>query len=236
MITCSVCNKENHHLAINCSSCGGYLQNRVDNLDLFLTAWNVLEKPKKAFYTIAVAKHKNYGLILAAIAGIALTFFIFWIIKAGEYTNSLLNFLAAGFTVGPLFGILSVSIISLIVIIVSRITGKKIKYRNVFAIIAYAQIPIIISAILILPIEIMSFGLFFFTANPSPNQLKPFSYTMLLGLDGIFLFWTLVLLYIGFKKMIDCSAWYALMIEIVALSIYIGIIIGCLQWILPVIK
>lgn len=230
MNLCPVCNTVNHHLAITCSSCSGYLQNKVEALDLFTTAWNVLEKPGKAFHTIAIAHHKNYVLFLSAIAGIAITFFIFWIIKAGDYTHSLLNFLAAGFSIAPFLGIIFVSIIALLLKFLNSMLKVKVTFRNAFAVTAYSFIPIVISVILVLPIEIMTFGIYFFSENPSPIQLKPLSYVLFLGLDGIFSLWWFILFWIGLKKLTGKGWIYSGVIEVIVLAVMAGIFVFAFQY------
>ncbi|MDI6766757.1 MAG: Yip1 family protein [Bacteroidota bacterium] len=230
MIICQVCNTENHHLAITCSSCSGYLQNKVEALDLFTTAWNVLEKPSKAFHTIAIAHHKNYVLFLSAITGIALTFFMFWIIKAGDYTHSLLNFLAVGFSIAPFLGIIFVFTVALLLKSLNSLMRVKVTFRNAFAVTAYSFIPIVISAILVLPIEIMTFGTYFFSKNPSPLQLKPLSYVLLLGLDGIFALWWFILFWIGLRRLTGKGWIYAGVMEVIVLAIVAGIFVLAFQY------
>lgn len=223
MIQCPVCNLSNHHLTVICKGCGSYLQNKIENLDLFSTIWNILERPGKAFHNIAIATHKNYSYILSGISGIGFIFFIFWIINAGEYTNSLLNFLFAGISIGPPLGIITVLLYTFILIISTRLGGEKVTFRNGFAVVSYSLIPIVISIIFILPIEVMTFGLFFFSKNPSPYLLKPFSYVMLLVLDGIFLLWTFLLLWKGIKALTDRGWIFISAVQIITISILCGL-------------
>jgi hypothetical protein len=223
MITCAVCNAENDRLSMTCKQCGGYLQTRVDNLDLFETSWNVLEKPFKTFHAIAIARHKNYMLILSGSAGFAITFFLFWIFKAAEYTESLLNILISGLVVGPFVGIFVVILFSLCVKLVGMIVRASATYKQILAVSAYALVPTVISVILILPIELMTFGIYLFSKNPSPFMLKPVSYSVLIGIDGFFTLWTLMLLLIGLKVAFTTSWLKATFIAVVSLFV-LGII------------
>lgn len=236
MIECSVCNTTNDHLATICKSCGAYLQTRTDSLDLFQTAWNVLENPKKAFHTIAVATHKNYSYIIPAIAGYAFVFFLFWLLRAGEYTNSLLNFLAAGFVAGPPFGILAVLIFSVVISILLRARGRDVSFRNCMAVISYSLIPVVVSVFIVLPLEIMTFGLFFFTSNPSPYLLKPFSYVALLVLDGIFSAWTLILISFGVKTLTGRRWIESAAYELIAIGFLTGLFYWLYKMYFPVIE
>jgi len=82
MITCPVCGTRNHHLTIVCGSCGGFIQGRVENLDLFSTIWKLIERPRAAFLSISLSRYKNYSTIVPSVAGIGLVFAFFWFIPA----------------------------------------------------------------------------------------------------------------------------------------------------------
>lgn len=214
MIICAVCHTQNSHLAITCKQCRGFLQTRIENLDLFSIGWKTIERPRKAFHSIAVAQHKNYSLLLAGTAGIAMVFLLFWMIKAGEYSASLINILVAGFSTGPVFGLLVVLAFSVSMRLLSYFSEVRVSLSQLYAVSSYALVPIVASVVLILPIEVMTFGVYFFTKNPSPFMLKPLSYIILLGLDGIFAAWTLVLLFVGMKTMYN-ESWLATGVRVV---------------------
>jgi hypothetical protein len=232
MISCPVCQTQNHHLAVKCKSCGGYIQTKIENLDLFTTAWNVLERPGHAFHMIAVAQHKNYSVILPFISGVALTFFYFWVIKAGDATNSLLNFLAGGFVVSPFVGIITSLAIAVLLKLTVIATGRPVSFRNAFSVIAYTQVPLVISVVLVFPLELMTFGLYFFTTNPSPYQLKPVPYILLAGLDGLFAIWSLLLIWFGIRKLTDGGRLYSIFVYSVVMVIFSGIVFAVYHFVL----
>ena len=226
MITCSICHTSNHHLAIVCSSCGGFVQNRIDNLDLFALIWKIIESPSKAFRTIAIAKHKNYSILLPGVAGIAFAFFVFWLFKFGDHAESLVNILGGGFAVGPFLGILTVLIFSLILILTTKLNGLDVKFRNTYATVAYVCVPVVLSFIFIFPVEIMTFGIFLFTKNPSPYSLKPMSYILLMILDGTFTAWSFVLLFVGIKALLDVPWLKVCRIVLLSLFLFGGLAVG----------
>ena len=163
----------------------------------------MVESPSKTMRTVAIAKHKNYGITLSAVSGIALAFFIFWLFKFGDVRQTKINLFVAGFALGPFFGILLSFIFTTILFLVTKITKLKAAYRNIFATVSYSMLPLVISVVFLLPIEIMAFGSYFFGTNPSPYLLKPVPYVVLLILDGLFGTWTLMLLFIGIKILLD---------------------------------
>jgi hypothetical protein len=228
MITCTVCGVANHHLSISCSSCGSYLQRRIDNLDLFDTVWKVIESPKKAFHEIAIAQHKNYGIVLSGFAGIGFLFTIFWLLKVGETNAQLFSILVAGTLTGPFVGWIIILLSSALTTVVIRIRGEKARFRNVFAVCAYALIPIVISVGTILPLEIMTYGRYLFTASPSPYLLHPTSWILICGLDTLCGAWTLILYFKGIKALLDVKWLKVIDIGVISLAVFAGIMMELL--------
>jgi hypothetical protein len=202
---CSVCSAENDHLATVCSGCGSYLQQRVDNLDLFACAWSVVEGPTKGFRRIALARHKNYIVVLSAAAGVAFVFGFFWLANAGEYADNLINILGAGLVLGPPAGIVLILLVSGAIVLSARAMKLRVRLRDAFAVSSYASLPLIFTALLFLPIELISFGPYFFMKSPSPYLIRPFSYVTLLGLDAAFALWSVVLLLVGVRVLLNAG-------------------------------
>ena len=223
-MVCPICNAENSHLAVICTSCGSFIQSKVDNLDLFATVWQLLESPKSAFRRIAIAEHKNYTVFLSAMMGIGLAFLLMWLLKIGNGDIPLLNILIVGFVFGPFIGISSLLILTFVQKIVAGFLQLKAKFRNTRAIVAYAAVPIVFSVIIILPIEILTFGKYFFSSNPSPYVIKPFSYTVLLTLDGFCIVWSLALYFLGTKVLYNCGPTVAFLVSTVSITVYAGLI------------
>jgi hypothetical protein len=225
MIPCPVCHAENSHLATVCTKCGSFLQQRIENIDLFSCAWSILEKPARAFRTISLARHKNYMVLLSAAAGIGFVFGFFWLAKMGEYAQNLVNILAAGLALGPPAGILILLFVSLTIIVSARCMRLRVRLRDAYAVAAYASLPVILTVILFLPIEIMSFGSYFFARSPSPYSIRPFSYVTLLGLDGTFALWSLFLLFIGIRVLFN-AGWMKSGAAVLAALIVTGLLVA----------
>ena len=173
MIICPICSTANHHLRIVCTSCGGFIQQKIDTLNLFETIWKLFESPGKAFHSIAIAQHKNYSLLLGALSGYAFVALIFRIIKAGDIAGHLVELLLAWLALSPFVG-LAIFFLHLIYSkLLARAIGLSVSFKNLMAVVAYSFIPLIISAFLILPIEVITFGEFLFTRAPNPFTLLP---------------------------------------------------------------
>ncbi|MBI5214643.1 MAG: YIP1 family protein [Ignavibacteriae bacterium] len=226
MITCPVCNTSNHHLKISCVSCGSYIQQKVDTLDLFGTIWKLIETPKKAFHAIAIATHKNYSLLLGSLSGYAFVALIFWLIKAGDIANHIVELMLAWLAVSPVVGLIIFFLNLFFLRILMRATGNVVSFRNLMGVVSYSFVPLIISAFLILPIEVITFGIFLFTKAPNPFTLLPQSAIFLFSFDAILSLWSFLLYVIGIRTLLDCSLGKALLFSIVAIGLTVITIAG----------
>jgi hypothetical protein len=198
-IHCPNCGVENSDLVIVCLRCGSFIQARVPTLDLFDTIWQLIEAPRKAMRKIALAVHKNYVIFLSSFYGIGLAFFLLWILNLGEVFNNLLYLLFTAILIGPALGIIHVFLASLIGVLVGRLLRTRMQFSNVLGIVAYATVPLNLSIVFVLPIELMTFGLFMFAQNPSPFVIKPTAYVIFMILDGLAILWSLDLFVVGIR-------------------------------------
>jgi hypothetical protein len=213
MIMCSVCQTENDQYATICKKCGGFLQNRIPNLDLFDVLWKIIETPKNAFRLIMRAEHKNYAFFLYTLSGIAVAFAGFWHFKLGNRFENILVILFSAILIGIIIGIALCPIASSLHWALTRILGTKASFRNSLGITSYSLVPIVISLLLVLPVEILTFGMYFFTFNPPPITIKPISYMLLIGLDSTMTVWAWILLIIGTNVGNQLPVWKSILIS-----------------------
>ena len=197
MTRCPTCSHENDDFATVCSQCRGFLQNRVPNLNFFETSWGILESPRTTFRTIALAEHKNYSLFLYCCLGMGIAFTVFYYGKFGVFFESLLDLIPWALGGGVVFGLVMAIPLSLSVHGIARAMGSRMKFRNSYALIAYASVPVLLSLILVLPIELMTFGMYLFTSNPHPAVIKPVSFYVLFGFDAAMGIWSSFLAIVG---------------------------------------
>ena len=197
MITCSVCGKENDDLAVICSHCKSYLQSKVNNLNLFETIWTLIESPRSAFKRIALARHKNYVFLLSSLLGMSLAYTLLWYKNLGGRFSNVLTLVGTGILTGPPLGILFVFLFSAVMLRIGKLLGGKATMRNTFAVVSYAAVPIIFSLVIVFPIEIAIFGLYFFDNNPPPLVINPVIYVTLIGFDLVAVLWSWILLIEG---------------------------------------
>jgi hypothetical protein len=193
MIYCKVCSNLNDDLSIHCVSCGSYLQDRVPNLDFFKTLWMMIESPRTAFKRITLSEQKNYVLTIMLIFGIAISFSLLWSVKVGNNFDNLIYLILLGLVTGFCIGIPICFSISSLLYIAFHIIGGKGSYKNTYAVFSWSLTPIIISAVILLPIDFATLGLLLFSTNPSASEVKPIVYFILIGLNILAFLWSMIL-------------------------------------------
>ncbi len=205
MLKCPVCGTENGDLETVCRSCKGFIQAKVDTLDLFSTVWGLMDQPSRTFRRIAIAKTKNYVIALSAGIGIALVYLYFWHWQMAVRMPSLVTLLGIGLLAGPPLGNLLIALGSVVIRFILRIRGVSLSFRSAFALLSYAGVPVVASLIAVMPVEIAVFGIFFFDNNPPPIVINPVAYIGLLGLDTLAGCWSIVWIVLGIRSATGAS-------------------------------
>jgi len=159
--------------------------------------WQVIESPKAAFHRIVVAEHKNYVLFQMLFLGIAASFSLLWARHAGNEFDNLIYLLLLGLVIGvfislPVGGMMAMSVHFLL-----RLFGGKGVMKNTYGVFGWSLTPILLSVSIVLPIELASIGLRLFSTNPSPMDVKPVVYIVLLFLDAFAVLWSINLARVG---------------------------------------
>jgi len=231
---CSVCHSENDQYASICKKCGGFLQNRIPNLDLFDVLWKIIETPRNAFRLIMRAEHKNNALFLYSLLRIAVTFDGFWYFKLGNRFDNILLIILPAILLGIFIGIALCPIASLLHWGLSKMLGNKSSFRNSLGITSYSLLPVVLSLLFVLPIELLTFGMYFFTFNPPPITIKPISYVLLIGLDIALTVWAWVLLIIGTAVGGQISFWKSILISALVYGLIAVGLLACGEYALKI--
>ena len=234
MINCTVCLAENDDFAVTCTTCKAFLQNRVPNLDLFDIGWKVLEAPRQAFRTITLAEHKNYALFLFTLFGVSISFTGFWYLQLGPRFMSLIDLIPAAVGVGIVFGFVASLVLTGIYHAFAKILGGATGFRTSLGILGYSVTPITLSLFFVLPIELLTFGMYLFTSNPHPYTIKPVSYVLLVGFDAAVSVWSLVLAVIGTRVAHRISYMKSTIVVIATLGIFFGGLLLLVHTLFPV--
>ena len=197
MITCSVCGNVNDDLAVLCNQCKSYVQAKVDNLNLFETVWGLIESPRATFKRIVLSQHKNYIILLSSLQGVSLLYTVYWYKNMGDSFSNVFTLLLSGFLLGPPLGLAFTALFSMMMLKLSGAMGGKMTLKNAFAIASYSSVPLVVSLVFVVPVEVAVFGIYFFSNNPPPIILRPVIYVCLVGLGVVAFGWSWLLLIEG---------------------------------------
>lgn len=230
MIICTVCGEANDELLTVCSRCHSFLQAKVDALDLFSTAWGLMERPGQTFRRIVLSRHKNYIFLLAGVAGVGVVFALLQALRAGTRFGSIGLVFAAGPLIGIPFGILLLWVVAMISRVAGLAVGGKGTLRNLRAVWAYAALPFIAAVLILLPVKLAIFGIYLFDPNPAPSVINPVLYYVLLGLDTLALLLTAVWSVFGLSTSMGISKMRALIpAAVVAAGFAAGFLVAASQ-------
>jgi hypothetical protein len=197
-LLCPACGFENNFYARICSSCKNYLRDRVVNVDLWSIITTLVENPFKAFRTIIFAEHKNFIFFLIVIATIKyfITTRFISLYSIGEFistTNIFISFFIVLSAVTLFF-----LLYSFLIKIFWNNLGFNTRIRDNLAIIIYSQVPIIFALVLLFPLEVVIFGDFLFSTNPSPFQIKSTISYIFFIVEVIVFLWSFFLSFAAF--------------------------------------
>jgi hypothetical protein len=193
VITCKNCSDENPYFSFICGNCKAYLRERVVNIDLWKTTGELVEAPVKAFSNIIHAEHKNFIFFLSFLIGIK--FFINALIlsepvfKGTQIFSHVVPVFFISIAAVPIAAVL----FALLFTSFTNVFKVKTRYKDNFSFLTYSQIPHVFGLVFLFPVELVLFGGFLFSNNPSPFLLKPTPAYTMAAMEGIMFLWALVL-------------------------------------------
>jgi hypothetical protein len=193
MINCPVCSHSNDEFSLKCSSCGSFVQDRIPNLDLFSMIWMIIEQPRQAFKKIILAEHKNFVLFLSIFLGISAVFTLLWSRTSGNNFDNILPLMVIGILSGVIVAFPMFLAMVYVFHNLLKLLGGHGSFKNTYAVSGWSLVPIMLSVVFILPLELATLGLIFFSENPNPYDVKPLVYVTLLVFDCVLVLWSLFL-------------------------------------------
>ncbi len=194
LTNCKNCGTENPYFQLKCKNCQSFLRRRVVNIELWETAGKVIESPSKAFENVIFAEHKNFLIFMTLLFGFAiladLNFASNFLFEQSLISSALFSFAA----------IISLSFLNAFLVkIILLAFNNKTRFLDNYYLVIFANIPQIFSLILLLPVQFALFGEYWLTFNPSPIAFKATQSLIILGIEGVLLLWSFVLIFISFK-------------------------------------
>lgn len=189
-IVCKSCGHSNHFHQLTCLSCKSYLRERVYNVDLWKTLEYLIESPVKAFTKIIHSEQKNFVIFIILISAIKFfinTIFFFLLNTQNQLGN--VRILRNYFFIAAAAIILLIGFAYLIYL-TNRTSGNSTRVKDAFSILTYSLIPNVFSLIILFPIELIFYGEYLFSNNPSPFAIKEITAYIMLVLEISMIIWT----------------------------------------------
>lgn len=192
-IVCKNCQTSNPFHELTCRNCKSYLRDRVYNLDFWKLLEQLIESPINGFTKIIHSEQKNF--IVFIILLVSIKFFINTIFFF--LTNPQNNLSSANSVRNYLIVLLSTalitSIISLLIKFTNQILSNVTRTKDILSILSYSLIPNTFALVILFPLELIFFGEYLFSNNPSPFIIKGTVAYIMLALELLIMIWTLFL-------------------------------------------
>lgn len=213
-ISCSNCSAENPPYVYTCNNCNSFIRERVFNIDLWNVIGLLIESPKIAFELIVFSEHKNFIsflLIFIAVKLLVNTRFIS-LISLGSYnptTSLYLSYLIV-------FGILVIYLMlfSFCFTFINKLLHITTRFRDNFAVLTYSLLPNVFGIIFLFIIELVVFGEYLFSINPTPFVIKGITAYIFVAAEVLLIVWSIILTLKAFKVQTD-SLLYSIIYSIV---------------------
>lgn len=197
-VICPNCKTENPFFNFICNNCRVYLRDRIFNLDLWSTVSSIIETPSKAFKTIILSEHKNFIFFILIFIGLKYLINVRFIsmLSLGEFRSTI------GLQYSYLIVLGAALIYFLSFSILYTVVGKRndiyLRFKDTFAIIIYSQIPYLFGLVLLFTLELVLFGDYLFSKNPTPFIIKGFLAYLFLILEVGIIIWSIFLIFKAF--------------------------------------
>jgi hypothetical protein len=202
-ITCSNCSSENPPYAYTCNNCNSFLRERVFNIDLWKVIGLLIESPKKAMEMIVFSEHKNFIsflLIVIAVKLLVNTRFIS-LISLGTFNPSTSLYLSYLILLGIF--VMYLIIFSICFTYINKFLQITTRFQDNFALLTYSLLPNVFGIIFLFIIELVVFGEYLFSINPTPFVLKGITAYIFAGAEILLIVWSIVLSFKVFKVQTD---------------------------------
>ncbi|MEJ2614482.1 MAG: hypothetical protein P8Z35_05970 [Ignavibacteriaceae bacterium] len=192
-VICNNCQTENPFYKVICENCKSYIRDRVYNIDLGNIIARLIESPTSGFRTIIFSEHKNFLVVIILFSILKFeidSIFISLFLKKEiiSLNNFAVDYLGLVLILPAVF-----LLFSYLVTILNRKTGYETRLLDNFSIYFYSFLPHIFALIVLFPLELVMFGEYLFSTNPSPFAIKEFIAYTLLVLELLIVIWSFFL-------------------------------------------
>lgn len=217
-IVCSSCSHENSFYEYTCNNCRSFLRDKVYNIDLWNIVGLIIESPAKAFKQIIFADHKNFIIFIwiFVAAKMLVNIRFFSNISIGEFNPTSSLYIAFLLVFVILVGY--ILLFSFCSKLICKSLNIDTRFRDTFAVITYSLIPNIAGIVFIFILELVVFGGFLFSINPTPFELKGLIAYFFAGAELLLIIWSVFLTFSAFRTQ-TFSVLYGIITTIVFYSV-----------------
>jgi len=222
-ISCPSCSFENSFYAYTCKNCKSFLRDKIYNIDLWNIIGTIIENPARAFKQIIFADHKNFIFfiwIFVAAKLLVNTRFAS-LVSIGEYNPTTTVYISYLLVLSGF--IIYVYAFSYFSNIINKSLKIDTRLRDTLALLSYSLLPNIAGIIFIFVLELVVFGGYLFSANPTPFEIKGLVGYFFAAAELLLIAWSVLLSYSALKTQTN-SRQYGLLLTIIFYTI-LGIMI-----------
>ncbi len=189
-VTCPHCKSENPFYQAICKQCDSYIRERVVNLDLWKTLGMIVESPTKAFRLIVFSEHKNFIIFIILFATVKL------LIDARFLSMITLGVFQSTVGIGLSYLILLIAVFILLFLLsllfqkISNAAEIENRRKDYFALMSFVLTPYAFGVIILFPFELIIFGDYIFSLNPSPFVIKEYLAYLFSVIEIFILLWS----------------------------------------------
>ena len=198
IVTCPNCSSENPYYKLNCSNCNSFIRDRISNLDLWNITGMLIDSPVKAFKQIIYSDHKNF--IFFILFFVSIKFLInarfISLFTIGRFTTT--TNLPVSFILILSFLVVAMVLFAFIFTRINSSSGFSTRFKDIFSIVTYSQLPHVFGLAVLFPIELIIFGDYIFSLNPSPFVIKETIAYTLFTIELLLILWSVFLSIAGF--------------------------------------
>jgi hypothetical protein len=197
--TCSNCSAVNPPHAYICKNCNSFLRERVFNIDLWKVIGLLIEGPKKAMQLIVFSEHKNFLSFLLIIIAVKLLVNARFmsLISLGTISPSTSLYLSYLIILGILLAYLI--LFSFCFTSLNKLSQITTRFRDNFALLTYSLMPNVFGILFLFIMELVVFGEYLFSINPTPFIIKGITAYIFAGMEILLIVWSIALTFIAFK-------------------------------------
>lgn len=198
-ITCSNCSAENLPYVYTCKSCNSFIRKRVFNIDLWNVIGLLIESPKKAMEMIVFSEHKNFISFLLIFIAIKVLVNIRFISLISLGTFNPTTSLYLSYLIVLVILVVYLILFSICFTFINKFLQNTTRFRDNFAVLTYSLLPNVFGIIFLFIIELVVFGEYLFSINPTPFVIKGFTAYIFAGAEILLVVWSAFLSLKAFK-------------------------------------